>query len=114
MTATRASLYARFNAYIPFAEGYNCALDCAGGLASEKIFPLAHGRELQFIGLNSALVCQKKDEEGKLLLGARQRVLPVQPGREIVVLSHHPLHWLQIGGCPQIRAKPGACLHLWA
>jgi predicted phosphodiesterase len=91
----RATLYARFTSYIPFAEGYNCAMDCAGGLASEKIFPLAPGRELQFVGLNSALVCKKKDEVGKLLLGARQRVLPVQPGRELVVLSHHPLHWLQ-------------------
>jgi predicted phosphodiesterase len=91
----RATLYARFTSYIPFAEGYNCAMDCAGGLASEKVFPLAPGRELQFVGLNSALICQKKDEVGKLLLGARQRVLPLQPGRELVVLSHHPLHWLQ-------------------
>lgn len=91
----RATLYARFTSYIPFAEGYNCAMDCAGGLASEKVITLAPGRELQFVGLNSALVCQKKDEVGKLLLGARQRVLPLQLGRELVVLSHHPLHWLQ-------------------
>lgn len=91
----RASLYARFTSYIPFAEGYNCPMDRAGGLASEKVITLAPGRELQFVGLNSALVCQKKDKVGRLLLGARQRVLPVQVGRELVVLSHHPLHWLQ-------------------
>ena len=31
----------------------------------------------------------------KLLLGARQRVLNQRPGEELVVLSHHPVHWFQ-------------------
>jgi predicted phosphodiesterase len=91
----RAVLYARFTAYIPFAEAYNCSMDCQGGLASKRVVELAPGRSLQFVGLNSALVCKAKDKEGELLLGARQRVLPVQPGHELVVLCHHPLGWLQ-------------------
>jgi len=91
----RAVLYDRFTAYIPFAEAYNCSMDCQGGLASKRVVDLVPGRSLQFIGLNSALVCKARDKEGELLLGARQRVLPVQPGQELVVLCHHPLHWLQ-------------------
>ena len=91
----RAVLYARFKAYIPFAEAYNCSMDCQGGLASKRVLPLAPGRFLHFVGLNSALVCKAKDTEGELLLGARQRVLPIEPGYELVVLCHHPLRWLQ-------------------
>ena len=91
----RAVLYARFTAYIPFAEAYNCSMDCQGGLASKRIVTLAPGRSLQFMGLNSALVCKRKDKEGELLLGTRQRVLPIQSGQELVVLCHHPLRWLQ-------------------
>jgi metallophosphoesterase superfamily enzyme len=91
----RGVLYARFSAYIPFAEGYNCSMDRMGGLASEKTLELAPGRTLRFIGLNSALICKRKDNVGELLLGARQRVLPTHRGQELVVLSHHPLHWLQ-------------------
>ena len=91
----RAVLYARFKAYIPFAEAYNCSMDCHGGLASTREVTLAPGRSLRFIGLNSALVCKHKDKPGELLLGARQRVLPPKPGQELVVLCHHPLTWLQ-------------------
>jgi predicted MPP superfamily phosphohydrolase len=91
----REVLYARFTAYIPFAEAYNCSMDCHGGLASKRVVELVPGRSLQFMGLNSALVCKRQDKEGGLLLGARQRVLPIQPGQELVVLCHHPLRWLQ-------------------
>lgn len=91
----RAVLYARFKSYIPFAEAYNCSMDCHGGLASNREVTLAPGRSLRFIGLNSALVCKSKDKAGELLLGARQRVLPIVHGQELVVLCHHPLDWLQ-------------------
>jgi predicted MPP superfamily phosphohydrolase len=37
----RESLYTRFHAYRPFAEAYNCSLDCTGGLASDKIIELS-------------------------------------------------------------------------
>ena len=88
--ADRDLLFRRFLAYRPFAEGYRCPLDTNAELAEERVVELASGRAIRFIRLNSALVCSKNDEEGKLLLGARQRVLKQRTGEELVVLSHHP------------------------
>lgn len=88
-------LYARFTAYEPFAQAYRSPLDMGGGLAGDRTVELAPGRLLRFIGLNTALICKKKDEKGRLLLGARQRVLPRTTGEELVVIAHHPLRWLQ-------------------
>lgn len=94
----RKDLYARFTAYIPFAEGYNCPLDGEGGLAGDKPVSLGGGKALRFIGLNTALTCSKGlNEEGRLIIGAKQRVLPEEPGVELVVLAHHPMRWLQDG-----------------
>jgi hypothetical protein len=90
------TLYNRFVGYEPFALGYDCPLHPGGGIASDSREELAPGRSIRFFGLNSALICSKrKDEEGKLILGAAQRVLPMDPGVELVVLCHHPLHCLQ-------------------
>ena len=91
----REVLYGRFAAYRKFAEAYDCPLDKVGGLASDRKLELATGRVLRFIGLNSALVCSAHDQKGRLLLGARQHVLPSNLGEELVVLCHHPLNWLQ-------------------
>lgn len=94
----REVLFERFINYRPFAEGYDCPLDSAGGYASDKSIEVGPGRTLRFIGLNSALICSSasaSDEEGRLLLGERQHVLPREPGVELVVLGHHPLHWLR-------------------
>ena len=93
--ADRNLLFQRFSAYRPFAEGYRCPLDTNAELAEERMAILAPGRAIRFIRLNSALACSKNDEQGKLLLGARQRVLKHRPGEELVVLSHHPVHWFQ-------------------
>lgn len=94
----RKALYARFTAYISFAEAYSCPLDGEGGLAGDKPVPLGAGKSLRFIGLNTALTCSKgQNEKKRLLIGARQRVLPTKPGVEIVVLAHHPMCWLQDG-----------------
>ncbi|MDQ0466244.1 calcineurin-like phosphoesterase family protein [Caulobacter ginsengisoli] len=94
----RKEMYARFAAYIPFAEGYNCPLDRNGGLAGDKPVHLGDGKSLRFIGLNTALTCSKgKGEEGHLIVGERQRVLPMEAGQELVVLAHHPMRWLLDG-----------------
>jgi hypothetical protein len=87
--------YGKFESFREFAEAYDCPLDRYGGTAGERAVELAPGRVLRFIGLNSALCCAKKDEKGKLLLGARQRTLPRRAGEELVVISHHPLPWLR-------------------
>jgi predicted phosphodiesterase len=91
----REVFYGRFEEYREFAEGYDCPLDADGGTAGERAVELSPGRTLRFIGLNSALCCAKKDEKGKLLLGARQRTLPRKAGEELVVVCHHPLPWLR-------------------
>ena len=93
--ADRDLLFRRFSAYRPFAEGYRCPLDTNAELTEERVAELAPGRAIRFIRLNSALACSKTDEEGQLLLGARQRVLKERPGEELVILSHHPVHWFQ-------------------
>ena len=56
---------------------------------------LAKGRNLRFVGLNSALVCSHDDNKGTLLLGQRQWPIPQEVNEEVVVLIHHPLDWLQ-------------------
>ena len=91
----RALLFRRFAAYRPFADGYRCPLDTGAELADDRVVRLGAGRFIRFVRLNSALVCSENDAEGRLLLGARQRVLRQRPGEELVVLSHHPLHWFQ-------------------
>jgi len=93
----RAILYRRFRHFMPFADGYRCPLNLQGGYAEERIVNLAPGRSIRFVRLNSALICGKKDVEGSLLLGARQRIINARKGEELVVLSHHPLNWFQDG-----------------
>lgn len=87
------TIYRKLSAYWDFAEGYNCFLDKKGGIASNKSFDLAPSRSIRIMGFNSSLMCWAKEKEGELFLGARQRVLPINPGEELVVLCHHPLHW---------------------
>ena len=91
----REVFYGKFDAYREFAEAYDCPLDRDGGTAGERAIKVSPERTLRFIGLNSALCCSKEDEKGKLLLGARQRVLPRRAGEELVVICHHPLPWLR-------------------
>ena len=89
-------LYDKFHDYRAFAEGYDCPLASDGGVAVTRQVEIAPGRVLRFVGLNSALLCTRHgDDEGKLLIGGRQHVLPRSDGYELVVLCHHPLKSLQ-------------------
>ena len=90
----RELLFRRFSSYRPFAEAYRCPVNLYAG-PEERIAQLAPGRSIRFVRLNSALLCSTADEQGTLLLGARQRALQPREGEELVVLCHHPLHWLQ-------------------
>lgn len=93
--ASREALFTRFGAYRDFSDGYGCVLDCGGELSSDGVVELAPGRSIRFVRLNSALICSKSDDKGKLMLGKRQRVLPTSSGEEVIVLVHHPLNWFQ-------------------
>ena len=91
----REALYGRFAAYRDFSGGYGCDLDVGGVYSADVAIAVAPGRTVRFVRLNSALICSRKDDEGKLILGARQRVFEAIDGEEMVVLVHHPLNWLQ-------------------
>ena len=92
----REVLYAKFDDYRDFAEGYGCPLESNGGVAVDRRVKIAAGRYLRFVGLNSALLCTgRHGDEGKLLIGVKQQVLPRTQGEELVVLCHHPLESLQ-------------------
>ena len=91
----REVLYWRFKSYRAFAEGYACPIDTESGYTVDRNVQLGPGRFLRLIGVNSALICSRaNDEQGGLLLGARQRTFPQDRGQELVVLCHHPLDWL--------------------
>lgn len=89
------TLYKRFDAYKGFALDYRSDLDLNGGVSKSAKLDLAKGRAIRFVRLNSAIACSKKDDKGKLLFGARQRIYAEEDGVELVVLSHHPLSWFQ-------------------
>lgn len=91
----REALFERFSAYRDFSGGYGCDLDVGGVYSADVAVTLAPGRTVRFVRLNSALICSRKDDKGKLILGARQRVFEAIDGEEMVVLVHHPLNWLQ-------------------
>ena len=91
----REVLYAKFHDYRDFAEGYGCPLVSNGGVAVDRRVEIAPGRFLRWVGLNSALLCTGQDgDEGRLLIGGRQQVLPRTEGEELVVLCHHPVESL--------------------
>lgn len=76
--------------YRVFAEDYDCPLESDGGVAVNRTATIAPDRFLRFVGLNSALLCTVHDrDEGRLLIGGRQHVLPRTQGEELVVLCHH-------------------------
>lgn len=91
----RAALFARFEAFAQFAEGYDCPLDTEGRYSTNLLVELAPGRALRFVRMNSSLLCRGKenDEEPELMVGARQFTVERTPGEETVVLIHHPLNW---------------------
>ncbi|GAA3773102.1 metallophosphoesterase [Flavobacterium ginsengiterrae] len=94
--ADRELIYRRFHGYRTFAEGYDCPLDSEGRVSKDHIFELAPNRRIKFLGLNTALICSKSEkEEGGLILGKRQHVIPIEPGLETIVIAHHPLNWIQ-------------------
>ena len=110
----REVLYAKFDAYRDFAEAYGCRLESDGGVAVDRLIPIGPERFLRFMGLNSALLCTKQgSDEGKLLLGGKQRVLPRIPGEELVVLCHHPVGSLKDAKKVSRYIKSRARVHIY-
>ena len=93
----RASLFARFGDYAKFCEGYDCPLDTEGRYSTNLHVELAPGRAIRFVRMNSSLLCtgDENEKDPELLIGARQFTVDRCVGEEIVVLIHHPFHWLK-------------------
>jgi predicted phosphodiesterase len=93
----RELLFDRFREYGEFSEGYRCPLDTNGAYSSDSRVEIADGRAIRFIRINSALLCSGREtaENPELMLGARQFVFPRTSDEEVIVLSHHPLHWFK-------------------
>lgn len=93
----RSSLFARFEDYGRFCEGYDCPLDEEGRYSTNLRVELAPGRYIRFVRLNSSILCTgaENDEEPELMMGARQFTVPRANGEEMVVLVHHPLNWFK-------------------
>jgi hypothetical protein len=91
----RVALFARFEDFGRFCEGYDCPLDVTGRASSNLRVELAPGRTLRFIRMNSSLLCtgDETDEEPELMVGHRQFIIQPTKGEETVVLLHHPLNW---------------------
>lgn len=70
----RRTLFARFQEYGKFSEGYDCLLDTEGRFTTNMVVELSPGRSIRFIRLNSSLLCHGKEnnEEPELLVGSRQ------------------------------------------
>jgi hypothetical protein len=99
--ADRKLLYARFAAYIPFAEGYNCPLDGEGGLAGDKPVALGEGRSLRFIGLNTALTARKVRKKTACCLLAKSSV----SCRWTPASNSWSLHITRCGGCEMAQTR---------
>lgn len=93
----RAALFARFEDFAKFCEGYDCPLDTEGRYSTNLLVELAPGRAIRFIRMNSSLLCtgDENDEEPELMVGARQFTVERTAGEETVVLIHHPLNWFK-------------------
>ena len=90
------SMLAPLKSYNDFAQGYGC-LTKPDQLAWHRIFnkTLDDGRAIRLHGLNSALVSDKGDAPGNLLVSDFQTShFAHTPGVVDVVLCHHPPDWL--------------------
>jgi predicted phosphodiesterase len=89
------SMLAPLGGYNDFAQGYEC-LTTPEKLAWQRTFPktLDDGRPVHLHGLNSALVSDKGDAPGKLLVSEFQTSHFERTGAVDIVLCHHPPEWL--------------------
>ena len=110
----RDLLYGKFADYRDFSEGYGCRLKFDGGVAINRRVAIAPERVLRFVGFNSALLCTGRGgDEGRLLIGGKQRVLPREEGEELVVLCHHPVESLQDEEVASRYIKSRARVHIY-
>ena len=79
--------------YNEFAGVYGCEIE-ASRPCWESILKFPDGTDLCLRGLSSALISDRQDDKGHLVLGSIQSVVYRRPGRINMTLCHHPPDWL--------------------
>lgn len=94
----RAALFMPLQQYSEFGGRYGCDIG-PDQPYWESDLPLNDGSRLRLRGLNSVLISDHRDDDGKnrLVLGSFQTSLTEQQGVAYVTLCHHPPQWLLDG-----------------
>jgi predicted MPP superfamily phosphohydrolase len=94
-----AVLWKKLEAYQEFAKRYGSPEISASSPFWRKSLD-GHSRPVEAIGLNTTLLSFDDGDKGNLLLGMHQRheaLDKVTKGALVLVLQHHPSHWLRDG-----------------
>lgn len=91
-----AALYGAQKHFLELAEKFNCPPH-PGKLYWDQDFLLNDGSKLRVRGLNSAVVCDSRDDDevNRLVLGSVQCLAPRDDGIAYLFMSHHPPEWLK-------------------
>ena len=100
--------------YYKFSAIYGCKPN-SGHLSWQDDLRLGFGYTLRLVGLNSAIVSNKDDdqEDRKLVVGLAQITMPREQGRLYLTLCHHPVSWLKDGQEVSARLNRRASLQLY-
>jgi 3',5'-cyclic AMP phosphodiesterase CpdA len=85
----------KFVDYRGFAHAYGSDFTSDSNPMSVGHYEMTDGPGLRLIGFSTVIISDRKDEKGKLLLGANQYQVSRERGFEDVVMMHHPLDWLR-------------------
>ena len=107
----------RLKHYLDFAAQFGQEMREQQRLFWVHKISLQHSLTLRVAGLNTALLCQDDQDQGRLALGTAQLASALEPTplpeRElIVVLTHHPFAWLRDGSDVTQWIKRHGHIHL--
>ncbi len=88
----------KFIDYRGFAHAYGSDFTSDTNPMNVAFYDMENGPGIRLIGFSTVLISDRKDIEGKLLLGANQYQVSREPGYEDIVMMHHPIPWLKDGG----------------
>lgn len=112
-TEARSVLYSPIDAYNVFAGRYSCILAPPDETVLRQKFDLGNGWILQILGINSALISSKGDEERGLLVDTASHNIISERGVVNLVMCHHPTNWLADGAVLQRTIDSAAPIQLF-
>jgi Calcineurin-like phosphoesterase len=107
----------RLTHYLDFAAQFGPGVHEQQRLFWVQRIPLQHSLTLRVAGLNTALLCQDDQDQGRLALGTAQlasalELTPLTERELIVVLTHHPFAWLRDSSDVTKWIKRDGLIHL--